>query len=61
MGSCCKHEKGGEFHKNDVTKRKRNQIQNHHNEWEGWQCKVDLLFVLAKNVVKVLGLMNKMM
>ncbi len=57
----CKHEKGVEFHKNDATKKKKNQIQNRHHELGGWQSKVDLLFVLAINVVKVLRPMNKMM
>jgi hypothetical protein len=42
-------------------KRKKNQIENHHLELGVWQGKVDLLFVLAINVVKVLGSKNKMM
>jgi hypothetical protein len=49
------------FIKNNATKRKKNQIQNHHDELGGWQGKVDLLFVLAINVVEVLRPMNKMM
>lgn len=49
------------FIKNDATKKKKNQIQNHHHELGVWQGKVGLLFVLAINVVKVLGSLSKMM
>ncbi len=35
MGFYCKHEKGVQFHKNDATKKKKNQIQNHRHEFGG--------------------------